>query len=294
LPGIYELGSVDVRILTAVLGALLLASSAATVTGLDHVPIAVSDLARAAADYRALGFALKPGRSHDDGIQNQHVKFTDGTELELITAPAARDALTRTYRQHLAQGDGPAFFALFAPDMTAADARLAQLRIPHARDAGAIDFPQDPALGYLFLSGRNASPTDRPEHFAHVNTAESLVRVWLAGDDLSRERELLDGLGAAVADADVRVPDAMHASVARLQEGEVILLPGSRQLVAGRRVVGATLRVGDLAAARAILDRGQPTPLAIVTTRNSRSVFVPPSRTHGLWLEFLEPLRRPS
>ena len=67
--------------------AALLAAPEPAVTGLDHLPIAVRDLARAANDYRALGFALKPGRPHDNGIQNQHVKFTDGTELELIAAP---------------------------------------------------------------------------------------------------------------------------------------------------------------------------------------------------------------
>src|SRR6476469_3901162 len=114
-----------------------MASSGPVVIGLDHVPIAVDDLPRAADDYRALGFALKPGRAHDDGIENRHVKFTDGTELELITAPAARDPLTATYRRHLQQGDGPAFFALFAPAMAAADERLTALEISHARSGGA-------------------------------------------------------------------------------------------------------------------------------------------------------------
>ncbi len=74
---------------------LLLATAAfvlaqgAQVQGLDHIPIAVNDLARAAERYRALGFSLKPGRPHDNGITNQHVKFPDGSELELITAPEA-------------------------------------------------------------------------------------------------------------------------------------------------------------------------------------------------------------
>jgi hypothetical protein len=71
------------------------------------------------------------------------------------------------------------------------------------------------------------------------------------------------------------------------------LLPGSRQIVPGRRIVGATLRVGSLAAARAILDRGQAAPLAVVPSTAGRSVFLPPSRTHRIWLEFLEPARRP-
>jgi hypothetical protein len=42
-----------------------------------------------------------------------------------------------------------------------------------------------------------------------------------------------------------------------------------------------------------VLDRGQPAPLAVVPSAAGRSVFVPPSRTHGIWLEFLEPVRRP-
>ena len=274
--------------------AALAAPPVPAVVGLDHIPIAVNDLRRAAEDYRALGFALKPGRPHDDGIENQHVKFTDGTELELITATQARDALTTTYRRHLANGDGPAFVALFAPDMAADDARLSAVHMPHARDGGAIDFPGDEGLGYLFLGGRNKSPTDRPEHFAHANTAEALIRVWLAADDLSRERQLFEGLGAAVVERDVRVPDAARVPIARFQEGDVLLLPGSRQLVPRRRIVGATLRVGSLDMARAVLDRGQPAPLAVVRSSAGRSVFLPPSRTHGIWLEFLEPVRRPS
>jgi hypothetical protein len=276
-----------------VAGLALSARPDPVVTGLDHVPIAVNDLPRAADDYRALGFALKPGRPHDDGIENQHVKFEDGSELELITAPAARDTLTTTYRRHLEQGDGPAFMALFAPRIEDADARLAALAIAHARSGGAIDFPKDGALDYIFLSGRNKSPTDRPEHFAHANTAQSLVRIWLAADELSRERQLLEGLGAAVVERAVRVPQPLRAPVARFQEGDVLLLPGSHRLVPGRRIVGATLRVGNLETTRAILARGQASLPEIVPSDGGRSVFLPPSRTHGLWLEFLEVVRRP-
>lgn len=249
------------------------APPAPTVVGLDHVPIAVNDLARAVEDYKTLGFALKPGRPHEDGIENQHVKFTDGTELELITAPAARDTLTTTYRRHLANGDGPAFMGLFARGIEPGTTRPT-------------------SLDYVFLSGRNKSPTDRPEHFAHANTAESLVSVWLAGNDLSRERRLLHDLGARETEKAVRVPDARRAAVAQFQEGDVLLLPGSHQLVPGRRVVGVTLRVRSLDAARAIVDRGQLASLAVVPSADGRSVFLPPSRTHGLWIELRELGRR--
>jgi catechol 2,3-dioxygenase-like lactoylglutathione lyase family enzyme len=249
------------RILQGLAVLIWLVPSGMAVTGLDHIPIAVRDLERAAADYRSLGFALKPGRPHANGITNQHVKFRDGTELELITAPAARDALTTTYRKHLAEGDGPAFLALFAPGV----------------DARSLGLTADP-LRYIFMFGRNQSPTDRPEHFAHANTAESLMGVWLAGDDLSGERRLLEKLGAGIHLRASRYGgQVVEATVAQLTEGEVVLLQGARQLVPGRRIVGATVRVRDLAAARRVLaGRGQEI---------GSSIFLPPALTHGLWLE---------
>ncbi|HTM24856.1 MAG TPA: VOC family protein [Vicinamibacterales bacterium] len=237
------------------------------IQGLDHIPIAVNDLEGAAARYRELGFALKPGRPHEDGIRNEHVKFRDGTELELITAPAATDALTSTYRRHLAAGDGPAFLAFFAPSTT--------------RTAVAPEALPD----YVFLSGRNLSPTDRPEHFAHPNTAESFVGVWLAAGDLSKERQLLESTGAMFTEEDVRVPDAVRAPVAHLAEGDVVFLPASRQLIPGRPIVGATLRVRSVETARSLIERIAGARLVSFSSRRRSSVFLPPSLTHGLWLE---------
>ena len=244
-------------------------ATAAGGSGLDHIPIAVANLEQAADRYKALGFALKPGRPHDNGIRNQHVKFTDGTELELITAPEARDALTHKYRRHIAAGDGPAFLALYAPGR------------PRAADKAVPD--------YIFFGPRNSSPTDRPEHFAHPNGAESLIAVWLAGDDLIGERQLLTGMGARTAEEDVRVPDAVKAPVARLREGAVVLLPGRRQLIPGRPIVGATLRVKSVAAAQAVIAAGPGGALTVVSGRGYSSIFLPPDLTHGLWVELREP-----
>ena len=84
--------------------------------GLDHVPVAVGNLEAASARYAAMGFALKPGRPHDNGLTNRHVKFANGTEVELITAPSAVDDVTAYYRRLIAEGDGGAFLALHPSD----------------------------------------------------------------------------------------------------------------------------------------------------------------------------------
>lgn len=239
-------------------------ADAPAILGLDHIPIAVSNLERAADRFRALGFVLKPGRPHANGIRNEHAKFPDGTELELITAPAARDDLTRKYRRHLAAGDGPAFLAFYAPDR------------------GRVTRPLPP---YVFLGGRQRSPTDKPEHFAHPNGAISFVSVWLAGADLSRERELLRAQGAAFTRQAVRVPDAVTADVARLREGDVVFLPADRQRVKGRPIVGATVRVKSAAAARRVIESAG---IAVRGAAGAASAFVAPEAANGLWLEFRE------
>jgi catechol 2,3-dioxygenase-like lactoylglutathione lyase family enzyme len=245
-----------------------LSGSTSSAAGLDHIPIAVRDLERAADRYRALGFALKPGRPHANGIRNVHAKFPDGTELELITAPAARDQLTTTYRRHLADGDGPAFLAFHAPSL-AAEARGS-------------------APSFIFFGGLNHSLTDRSEHFAHPNGAESLIGVWLAADDHSRERSLLHAMGARWKRRITHVPDEHTADVAMLAGGEVVLLPGSRQLVRGRPIVGATVRVKSVVSARKVV-----APIAAASLRTASgpewsSLFVPPALAHGFWLELRE------
>jgi hypothetical protein len=217
---------------------------------------------------------LKPGRPHDNGIRNQHVKFPDGTEIELLTAPEARDDLTAQYRRHLAGGDGPAFFALFEPESGLVARRLDAAGLSYERNGGMVDFPSSHPLEYIFFAHRNQSPTDRPEHFAHPNTAYSLIAVWLAGEDLSPGRQT------------VLVPEPVRAEVVALQDAaQIYLLPASRRLAPGRKIVGATVAVRSLAAARAALHVRLPH-----RTRNGggKSLFLPPSLTHGIWLELRE------
>jgi hypothetical protein len=148
-----------------------------------------------------------------------------------------------------------------------------------------VDVGDADPLDYLFFGGRNKSPTDRPAHFAHANTAESLIGVWLAVGKDSTEERLLARLGATLQDEERDAPEPWRrVRVARLPEGEVRLGPGGR--AQGRRIEGATVRVRDLPAARRILERDPRIKDAIVANRDASSLFLPPAVTHGLWLEF--------
>jgi catechol 2,3-dioxygenase-like lactoylglutathione lyase family enzyme len=229
------------------------------VLGLDHIPVVVKDLDRAKQDFMKLGFTLKPGRPHDNGLRNAHVKFADGTEIELITPTEASDELSTQYVDWLREGDGAVSLGLYRPGQTPA-----------------------PPPG-VFFAGRQQSPTDLPEHFDHPNGAVTLSGVWLAGSPA--EAKLSNLPGARAAQASFCAPFGYGTKIVQWKEGELYFLPESQQIVPGRPIVAATVTVRSLAAVQGVFaaTRTKARPAA-GCARNSLWV-----ETHGLWLEFIEP-----
>ena len=202
------------------------------VRGLDHTPPAVKGFG--AIEGRLPGSSaspLSPGRPH--------VKFPDGTEIELITAPAAAYALSSEYHHWRQGGDDPAFLGLDAPDFGALVQRLSWIGLSLDRKGG---------LGTLsevtILCPSSASPTDRPEHVARTNTALSLVGVLLAG--AVAEQRLLPMLGSVPLEESACGPFDSGSTAFSLSEGVVVFLPATAQLAPDRTIVGATVTVKRL------------------------------------------------
>jgi catechol 2,3-dioxygenase-like lactoylglutathione lyase family enzyme len=260
-----------------------------SIIGIDHIPVAVRDLDRASERYRALGFTLKPGRAHSDGIRNNHVKFQDGSGIELISPPAKPvDELTTEYVARIAAGDGPAYLSFHARNIEKLVAALRSAAIGFQQD-GFITLA-DPRLKFLFFDQDNRSPTDRPEHFAHANAAAAMTGVWLALDAPARQSlgKVLLALGAVFGSRTVFVPSATKADVWNVQNGWIILLPKSRELHPGRPVVGVDFEVRDFAAAARYLRSRSMSLLADSKASAQKRLFIPPDRANGLWLEFHE------
>ena len=84
---------------------------------LDHVVIAVHDLARAIEDYRALGFTVQIGGRHPGRTShNALIVFADGAYLELIAWPEPGPA-ERWYNALQEHGEGFMDFALIPADV---------------------------------------------------------------------------------------------------------------------------------------------------------------------------------
>jgi Glyoxalase-like domain len=241
--------SLPVALLLACLA--LAAAAQDVVGGLDHIPLAVRDLAQAQADFAALGFTLKAGRAHANRLSNAHIKFADGTEIELMAAPSATDSLARQYRAWLSDGDGPAFLGLYARDLQSLRERVAALGLLLESKCGLATFSAPAALPRLFFGSRQRSATDRPHHFAHANGAFSLAAAWLAGADA--EQRLVASLVGMPRERPPCGPFGAAVAAYAVGEGELAFLPASAQLLPGRSIIAATVRVASLEGVRGVL-----------------------------------------
>jgi hypothetical protein len=258
------------------------AETSLVIQGVDHVPVAVSDLERSTADFEALGFTLKPGRPHENGLHNAHVKFPDGTEIELITSPAATDALSSEYHTWIKTGDGPAYLGIYAPNYGRLVESVSPLGLTLERKGGLATFAEDTTLRRVFFASRQYSPTDQPRHFDHANSAFSLTSVWMAGAEAEqRLLQSLDGLPVK----EPRCGPLGSGSVLKMPEGEIIFLPASAQLIPNRSIVGVSVTVRSLERARSVLTQNR-IPLRTLAECDSQSVWVGPAAAHGMWIDF--------
>ncbi len=105
---------------------------------LDHLVIAVHDLARAVEDYRALGFTVVPGGRHPGRTShNALVAFEDGSYLELIAwyEPGPSE---RWYKELSSHGEGLMDFALLPESVPRAitEAKARGLKLEGPIDGG--------------------------------------------------------------------------------------------------------------------------------------------------------------
>lgn len=243
-------------------------SRSCTPAALDHVPVAVQSLDRAQLTYERLGFRLKPGRAHANGLRNAFAKFPGGDYLELISPErGAVDALSQRYVAHLEAGEGGSALALRADSLSALNAHLDAVAGPvrfqtYGSAFATLNFT-DNLMGWLFLIEYLSPVVDPPEALSHPNTAAGIETVWLTEQAFSTLPKV-----AAV----------LCLPALRLATGAASSHP----------VSGVTLRVRSVDAARRTLrDSGLDVPIR--TDARGRSVVVPAEDAHGIFIEFLEP-----
>jgi hypothetical protein len=107
------------------------------VRSIDHIVIAVRDLARASADFARAGFTVTPGGEHATGdTHNALITFGDGSYFEIIAFKEPDRPQEHRWWPRLQKGEGYVDFALAADDLRA---EAEQLRQDDLQVEGPID-----------------------------------------------------------------------------------------------------------------------------------------------------------
>jgi len=252
-------------------GGLPTAGSGAVVR-VDHVVVAVRDLASARQTYQQLGFSVRPGRRHPNSVSNAFVKLMDGTELELLAAEQPRDSQAAEYLSFVKRGEGGAFLALAAGPVSAV-ARITyryglRSTIQPGRVFDILHFPEEPELRHVFFIHYHERMDGPPAHRVHLNGAAALAEVWLdGGQTLAR---LLLALGGVSVDPPAG-PDEVTGPAIRGGETTLVLVPSAGHPVRPR-IRGVTLRTRP---------------------RVEAGGLIPAEEAHGVWIRFV-PATAPS
>lgn len=258
------------------------------VTAIDHIVIAVRDLAQVSADYERTGFTVTPGGEHTGGAtHNALVSFADGTYFELIAFREPDREQDHKWWAKFRNGEGTVDYALLADDLSAEAARL--------REAGmTIDGPVDGGRRRPDgerLAWRNASLEhgDVPLPFVIEDVTPRDLRV---PPGAATEHALgvsgVAGLVILVPDLD-RAANAYSALLGSSGEAASSDIPGARRAL--RIPLGAQWidlvepEAGAAELQRQIWDRGAA-PYEIVLASDTARPSLPLDAAHGARIRF--------
>ena len=187
----------------------------------------VRDLDTASEPFARLGFRFKEGRLHENGLLNRHIKFRDGTELELMTVRGeAGDSMARNYRRLLREGEGGVFAALKVPDLRPIEDAAERLGLPVRRSGSGpwrfLSFPPPSDASAVFFGSGWTAPADPDSIFQHGNPATTLEEAWIEGGP-SLEA-LLREVGARAC-GPARLPDGKDGTRWILGRGSLVVVP---------------------------------------------------------------------
>jgi catechol 2,3-dioxygenase-like lactoylglutathione lyase family enzyme len=172
------------------------------VQGIDHIVIAVRDLATASDDYARLGFTVTPGGEHTGGAtHNALISFADGAYFELIAFREPDRPQEHKWWARFAKGEGTVDFALLSESVDFEGDRLKQagIEIDGPHDGGRLR-PDGQRIAWRNL-GLKAAGAPLPFLIEDVTTRDLRVPTGAA-----TEHELgvtgIAGLVLLVADLD--------------------------------------------------------------------------------------------
>ena len=131
------------------------------IRSIDHIVIAVRDLAEASKNYEKAGFTVTPGGIHTGGkTHNALVVFADGSYFELIALTDSSQSAGHHWFSEIERREGPVAFALRSDDLDEDHGRLSKSKVitDGPRDGGRLRPDGTPIRWRSFAPESTAAP----------------------------------------------------------------------------------------------------------------------------------------
>lgn len=238
---------------------------------IDHVVIAVNDLEAARATFRSMGFTIKRGTKHANSIENAHIKFSDGTALELISASEPQDELTEGYLKLQSYGDGFAYLCLKMEHEQQTSAILSKFNTKSSQSSyyQTVTFPEESNISYLFFLKYLNPLKEDIEFVSHENGTLGLRSIALLKSDFAIEKQVFETLGS--------IEGADHFALGN----HLIEMKKGASSVSGRPTVSIKMMVADIHETMERLPKGIPFEFS-----GNTLIRIPRMYCHGVELVF--------
>jgi catechol 2,3-dioxygenase-like lactoylglutathione lyase family enzyme len=276
-----------------------------TTANLEHVVIAVRDLAAATTSYERLGFTVTPGGGHPSGgTTGNGVFFGNGTYLELLTFYDREKAADLA--KFLEEREGPRSIAVEVSSAAAIRDSLQAAGIegneptkgkwesssPVTKEWLTVD--PKPALpgNIFFIDYLKASQP-------HPNTAIGIRSVWVMVKSMLEAKHTFERLGFSVG-RQIHAPrfgavaqevTLGRASLMLMMSKEKHTDSDDHEHTAGSDIVCLSIMVHDLEATRAVIKARSGRTLEVYKGIYGSSVSIPANLTHGIEIEFVQNAR---
>ena len=276
-----------------------------TTANLEHVVIAVRDLAVATTSYERLGFTVTLGGSHPSGGTNgKGIFFSNGTYLELLTVYDREKAADLA--KFLEEREGPRSIAL---EVSSADAIRDALHAAGNEGSeptkGKWESSSPVTKEWLTIDPKPALPGNiffidylRASQL-HPNTAIGIRSVWVMVKTLQEATHTFERLGFSVG---AQTHEPRFGNVVQevtLGKASLMLMTAKEKRAdsndyedaAGSGIVCLTIMVQDLEATRAVIKARSGRTVEVYKGIYGNSVSIPATLTHGVAIEFVQNAR---
>jgi len=296
--------------------------------GVDHVGVGVRDLAKAQHEYEGLGFKVSKGGHFPGGLSNCIVRFQNNSYLELLSVSGAQLGGASDIAEFAKKHEGAMFLGINVSSAKAAGDYLKNHNFDAADpEPGSImtngetkspppqwytvDTADKPAAGkegftipiffIEYLSKDRMEKTRAEGWMDHPNTAMSIHSVWFAVHNVETQLRTLRDAGLEIGESRTaeflgargREVKAGHGGLVLLESGDKKGLLAEYLADHDEGIIALSVEVSDLGKARRLAESSTGSTLDTYKGFYGLSFLLPPTVTHGVWIEMFQTVEHP-